>query len=392
MRRLKVLHIINTLSAGGAELHLLTLCRHLKRQGVEIVVACLKEHVKDSRSLRRDFEQEGIKVVNLGADHRFDPRCLVRLVRLFRQERPALLHTHLPRADFAGAFSHFFYPSVPWICSIHGLYSRHWSGKRALPLFSLLWRHADAMIAISHAVKTWLVDERYIPLGKVTVIHYGIETEGFTQPSVHLRQSWGLNGRAVIGAVGSLRPVKGHDSLIKAMPLVSEQVPHASLLIAGHDLWGYGKTLQALIDEFRLNGQVRMVGFQSDVPSFLHALDVFAFPSRSEGFGQVAIEAMAAGKPVVASRIAPLTEIVVEGQTGLLVEPDDPVAFAHAITWLFIHPEEAQGMGRRGQERVQHHFLAERMVAETLSLYETVISQRRRGEGAEAKQKATCRH
>lgn len=230
------------------------------------------------------------------------------------------------------------------------------------------------------------------PSEKVTAIHYGIETEGFVRSSVHVRQTWGLSGRSVVGAVGSLRPVKGHDLLIKAMPCVSEQIPHASLLIAGHDLWGYGKTLQALIDKFRLHEQVRMVGFQGDVSSFLHALDVFALPSRSEGFGQVAIEAMAAGKPVVASRIAPLTEIVVEGQTGLLVEPDAPEAFARAITWLFMHPEEAQGMGRRGQERVQNHFLAERMVAETLSLYETVISQRRRRAGAEAKQKAICRH
>jgi glycosyltransferase involved in cell wall biosynthesis len=389
---MKVLHVINTLSAGGAELHLLTLCRYLKRAEIEVVVACLKEHVKESRSLRPDFEQEGITVVNLGADRRFDPRCLVRLVRLLRQECPDLLHTHLPRADFVGAFSHFFYSSVPWICSIHGLYSRHWSGKRALPLFSLLWRHADAMIAISHAVKTWVVNEWSVPSEKVTVIHYGIETERFAQSHVDLRHAWGLNGRAVVGAVGSLRPVKGHDLLIKGLRRVSEQIPHASLLIAGHDLWGYGKTLQALIDKFHLNEQVRIVGFQSDVSSFLHALDVFALPSRSEGFGQVAIEAMAAGKPVVASKIAPLTEIVIDGQTGILAEPDDPEAFADAITWLLMHPEEAQRMGRRGQERVQDHFLAESMVIETMSLYETVLSQRIRREGTDGKRKAICRH
>jgi glycosyltransferase involved in cell wall biosynthesis len=157
------------------------------------------------------------------------------------------------------------------------------------------------------------------------------------------------------------------------MPAVFQQIPNAHLLICGHDPWGYGRTLQALIAELHLNGQVRLVGFQDDVPSFLHALDVFAFASHSEGFGQVVIEAMAAGKPVVASKIPPLTEIVVDGETGLLVEPDDPMAFAHAIAWLLTFPEEAKQMGRGGQERVMHQFSAEVMAEKTLSLYRMLI-------------------
>jgi glycosyltransferase involved in cell wall biosynthesis len=100
---------------------------------------------------------------------------------------------------------------------------------------------------------------------------------------------------------------------------------------------------------------------------------VFAFASRSEGFGQVIIEAMAAGKPVLASKIAPITEIVRDGETGILVNPDDPQAFADAITWLVTHPEQAQQMGRRGQERVYSHFSAQRMADETVSLYQGLV-------------------
>ena len=122
---------------------------------------------------------------------------------------------------------------------------------------------------------------------------------------------------------------------------------------------------------------MRLIGFESDVPAFLHTLDVFALASRSEGFGQVLIEAMAAGKPVVASRIAPLTEIVVDGDTGLLVEPENPKAFAEAIVWLLTHPNVAQQMGRRGQKRVRDHFSAEQMAAETLALYQQVLSAQR---------------
>lgn len=376
-KKIKVLHVINTLSAGGAELHLLTLCRHLRRQGAEVVVACLREQIKGSRSLCPDFEQEGIRVFNLRADSRYDGRFLSRLAHLLKKERPDILHTHLPRADFAGAWGHLLCPSVPWVCSVHDIYSKSWSGKWTLPLFNLVWRRADVLLAISHGVKDWLVKERRVPPRKVTVIHYGIDLEQFAQPNASLRRTWGLCGRAIVGSIGRLEPRKGHDILIRAMPSILQQVPNASLLIAGHDPWEYGRNLQALIEALGFKEQVRLVGFQSDVPSFLHALDVFAFASRSEGFGQVVIEAIAAGRPVVTSKIPPLTEIVVDGEMGLLAEVDNSQAFADAITWLLTHPEESQQMGRKGQKLVRNQFSAERMFAETLSLYQALIGAAR---------------
>jgi glycosyltransferase involved in cell wall biosynthesis len=366
----KILHLINTLSVGGAELHLLTLCRYLKQHGVELVVACLREQVKGSRSLRPDFEREGICVVNLQADSRYNARFPVRLISLLKKERPDILHTHLPRADFGGAVGHLLCPSIPWVCSVHDVYNGSWSAERILALCSLLWREADGVIAISDAVKDWLVKERNVPSAKVTVIQYGIEPERFARPDADLRKTWRLEGRAVVGSIGRLEPRKAHDRLIRAMPALLEQVPNASLMIAGHDPWGYSKDLHALIAELGLEEQVRLVGFQADVASFLGALDVFAFASRSEGFGQVVIEAMAAGKPVVASKISPLTQIVADGETGLLVEPERPGAFARALSWLLTHPEEAQHMGMQGRERIYSHFSAEKMVAKVMSLYD----------------------
>jgi glycosyltransferase involved in cell wall biosynthesis len=367
---MKVLHLINTLSAGGAELHLLTLCRYLTRWGVDVVVGCLREQVEGSRSLRPDFERDGIRVIDLQAYRRYDFGFPVRAVRLLKQEQPELLHTHLPRADFAGAIWHWLHPSIPWICSVHDIYNRSWSAEWSLALCSLLWRKADGLIAISHAVKDWLVEERHVPSEKVTVIYYGIEPKRFARPDADLRKTWGLEGSPVVGSIGRLEPRKAHDRLIRAMPALLEQVPNTSLLIAGHDPWGYSKDLHELIEELGLEEQVRLVGFQADVASFLGALDVFAFATRSEGFGQVVVEAMAAGKPVVTSKIAPLTQIVVDGETGLLVEPEKPGTFARAISWLLIHPEEARRMGMQGRERIYSHFSAEKMVAKVMSLYE----------------------
>jgi glycosyltransferase involved in cell wall biosynthesis len=369
---MKILHLINTLSAGGAELHLLTLCRYLKQRGVEIVVACLKERIKGSRSLRADFEAEGIRIIDLKADSRYSCRFLRPLIGLVKSERPDLVHTHLPRADFAIFLARVFHPSILWVSSVHAIHSQSWSARWALPLFNLVWRRADAVVAISHTVKNWLVTEHRVPPEKVSVIHYGIDAEQFVRSNVGDHELRGMNRKLVVGSLGRLEPGKGHACLIQGMTEVCKQAPGATLLIAGADTWDYGKELEHLIQNLGLQARVRLVGFQSNVIPFLHALDVFALASRTEGFGQVIIEAMAAGKPVVTSRIPPLTEIVVDGETGFLVEPENPKAFADAIAWLFAHPEQARDMGRRGHERVYSHFSARRMADETLQLYRSL--------------------
>ena len=258
---------------------------------------------------------------------------------------------------------------------MHAIYSEDWSGRWSLPLFNLLWRRADIMLCISHAVREWLVG-RGVPQDKARMIHYGIEPEKFSEPRVNLREQWGLNDNAVVGSIGRLEPRKGHDLLIQAMPELCMRVPSARLLIAGHDPCGYGVTLRRLIDRLGLGEKVRLVGFQTDVVSFLNALDVFAFASSSEGFGQVVIEAMAAGKPVITSKIAPLTEIVADGETGLLVESGSPQSFASAIAQLLIDPMERHRMGACGRERVTKSFTAERMTQETLLLYENLLGQK----------------
>ena len=369
---MKVLHLINTLSAGGAELHLLTLCRHLKRMGIDLQVACLREQVTGSRSLRVDFERENIPVVNLEADSRYNLNFLVRLFSLVKKENPNILHTHLPRADIAGSFALSLAHSPSLLCSVHGIYRDRWFGSWAAPLMRVAYRKADAVIAISGAVKNWLREDLGVDDEKIGVIHYGIEPESFNSLNNGIETYKHVEG-LVVGSIGRLEPGKGFDCLIRAMRIVHKQIPGASLLIAGHDPLGYGKKLEELITELELNEQVRLIGFQKDVSTFLNTINVFAFASRSEGFGQVIIEAMAAGKPVVASRIAPFTEIVEDSVTGLLAEPGDSRSFAAVMSWLLGHPREATELGQQGQKRVQSHFLANNMARETFALYEELL-------------------
>ena len=376
MRRepLKILHLINTLSAGGAELHLLTLCRHLKHHGVEVRVAYLKEG-RGSRPLRSDFEAAGIPVFYLGGEGVDFVRPWLQLHRLLKQEKPDILHTHLPRADLLGFLTRLSGFSSPWVCSVHDIHSKSWRGRWAFPFFGSVWRRADKVIAISEAVKSWLVQGYGLESEKVQVVYYGIEPERWCSPSRDLRFEWKLAEKLLIGSVGRLESRKGHDLLIRAMPFIAQRFPQTMLLIAGHDPWGYGRVLESLVTQLSMEKHVRFLGFQDDIPSFLHAIDVFAFASRSEGFGQVVIEAMAAGKPVVVSRIAPLTEIVIDGETGFYAEPENPESFAEKILWLLSHREEAQNMGKRGQEVVKKRFSAETMAFAVLAIYQEVFQR-----------------
>ncbi|MDQ7841016.1 MAG: glycosyltransferase family 4 protein [bacterium] len=370
---MKILHVTNTVAAGGAEVTLLALCRHHKAAGVDLTVACLREHVPDTGSLRPEFERAGIVVRDLDCA-RFDPRCPWTLHGLIREERPDILHTHLPRADIAGIVARGRKP-IPRVVTVHGTYGTQGMWRYLKPALAGVWRRADAVLATSGAVSTWLVQSCGLPSESVRVVYNGIDVESFASARRDLRAEWGMEERPVIGTVGRLEPGKGHDLLVQGMPRVLREFPNAVLLIAGVGSAAYGRALANLIHDLGLREHVRLVGFQEDVPSFLHSVDVFASGSRSEGFGLAVAEAMAAGKPVVAAHIPPLDEIVEDGETGLLVGPESPDAFGRAIVALLRDPATAERMGTGGRSRVAERFTASRMAADVLRIYSRLLEE-----------------
>ncbi|MBI3181714.1 MAG: glycosyltransferase family 4 protein [Myxococcales bacterium] len=370
---MKILHLINTLAAGGAEIHLLALCREMKRRGIEVIVAGMREKGLASRLLRPDFEALGIRVFSLGSNSRYDARFLPDLVDLVRAERPDILHSHLPRADLAAAWVRFRVRDVTWVSSVHDIHGSFWSSRWSLPLLKAAWRWPDRLIAISHAVRDWLIGEMRVPGDRVQAIHYGLEVSQVDRGIEDMRVKWKLVGRPIIGALARVEPRKGHDRLIRAMPAIVRRVPGSVLVIAGPDWEGHSAQLQALIDALGMRENVRLLGFQSDVASLLHSIDVFAFATHAEGFGLVLLEAMAASRPVVATRIAPLTEIVEDGVTGFLIDPNREEGFGERIADLLRSPERAREMGRRGRARVEETFTVHRMVDRTLAAYEEAL-------------------
>jgi glycosyltransferase involved in cell wall biosynthesis len=226
------------------------------------------------------------------------------------------------------------------------------------------------VIAVSQALRRFLVQDVQVPNTKVQTIYNGIDVEQFSSktPREQFRQSLGIPSEArVIGTVGSLYPVKGQTHLLQAMAQVVKRVPTAVCLIVGRG--ELLSTLQQQANELQLGERVKFLGFRSDVAELLSLMEVFILPSLSEGLPLSLLEAQAAGKPVVASRVGGNPEVVENGKTGFLVPPSEPDMLAERIVQLLENPSAAIAMGERGRLRMRQIFSLEAMGRAYLSLF-----------------------
>jgi len=215
----------------------------------------------------------------------------------------------------------------------------------------------------------------------VRVVPNGIPIDRFTPgpPPEGLRGRLGLpEGVPAACVVGRLTPWKGHQTLLRAWPGVLGRVPEAHLLIVGEvAFWedGYAADLRALADELGIVDRVVWAGFRDDVPEILREVDLLILASTDEPFGRVLIEGMAAGLPVVATASGGVPEIVVEGETGLLVPPEQPAPMADAIAQLLADPGRARAMGEAGRSRAVERFDVRRVARQVEEVYEAILGR-----------------
>ncbi|MCA1648580.1 MAG: glycosyltransferase family 4 protein [Chloroflexi bacterium] len=236
----------------------------------------------------------------------------------------------------------------------------------------------DLIIAISDHIARFTVSRGVRHPERVRRVYHGLEppvTRALEREGQQVRQALGIGpDEFLVGNVGRLALQKGQRHLIAAMPLLLERVPRAHAVIAGGgDLEDY---LIELASEMGVAEQVHVLGPRRDVPALMHAIDVFVMPSIWEGFGLVLLEAMAAGRPIVASRVATIPEVVADGQTGLLVPAGDPLALATALAELAEQPDKAMRLGEAGRERLRRQFSVEKMVGDTELLYRELLEER----------------
>jgi len=350
----RVLHVHRIGGIGGSERHLLTLLPALQSRGVDVRFLGLDD---PSRAPDPFCEQLSVPYERMPAPRDVDPALAFRVTRVLRRARPDLVHTHLVHADVYGALA------APRLVS-----TKHNDDPFRAGMFRFLERglaaRASRIVTITDALARFQVERVGIPERKLVTIHYGLDA---------LPEAWGENppddvpaDALVVLAVCRLERQKGVDVAVRALARLREQEPGAHLVVLGE---GAERTrLEELARE--LHVPLHLPGRVPDVAAWLRRAAVLVHPVRWEGFGLAVLEAMLAGLPVVASRVSSLPELVADGETGILVSPDDPEALASAIERALGDPA---ALGAAGLRRAQERFSVARMAEATLDVYETAL-------------------
>lgn len=368
-----ILHVITTLNRGGAENHLVELASSQVAQGHKLTVA----YLKGDGYWAKQLTSQHIDVVPLGLEYYGDLTPLKRLRALLVKSAPHVVHAHMPPAELYTRLAlMYLLQQPPMVVSKHND-ENFYRGLGQSIIGHWVSQGAVRIIAISDAVKDYICTNLNIPTEKVRIIHYGINTARYELVSAEVRagvrSQWGVPDDALlIGSVARMVPQKALHVLLQAYALYLESARQESRLA----LVGRGPLeadLRRLALDLGLSDKIIWAGFREDIPAVMNAFDCLALTSSYEGFGLVLLEAMAAKRAVVASRVSAIPEIVVHETTGLLCEPDNPVDFARALLRL-----EDTGlrlrMGLAGHHRASTRFTIDRMASSTFSVYEECLA------------------
>jgi sugar transferase (PEP-CTERM/EpsH1 system associated) len=372
--RLAVLHLITELNFGGAEQLLVDSLRYSQSGRFRYEVVTLFD---GDTSLAAALRQAGIPVTDLRLKSAGRIGRLWRFYRRLRRERPAILQGWLIHAILLGRVLGRL-AGVPVI--IAARHSVNLGGRFRDSLNRLTAPLSNCTIAICDLMRRVEIAQGGAPPDKIVTIYNGIPPLEFPPRDVArmtLRRRLDLPDDAVVvGTVARLHAIKGHAVLAHAIPRIVAQRPQA------HFVWvGDGQerdNLARLVAELGVAAHVYFAGSQGDVPHWLAGMDLFMLPSLGEGVSVALLEAMAAELPVVATAVGGTPEVVVEGETGLLVPPRDPAALAEAIITLLRDPARMADMGRNGRQRVANQFSLEKMIQQTETLYEALIQEKSR--------------
>jgi glycosyltransferase involved in cell wall biosynthesis len=352
-RPLRILHLDPERLWGGGERQVLGLLEYLSRWGHENHLLCHPDG-----PLAREAGKIGTKVHPLRLRNDLDLRPVVAVRRLIRGASYDIVHFHTKRAH---AFS-------LWLGRSHRGLKRVVTRRMDYPMRKgwydryLYNSRVDGVVAISEPIGALLVAGG-VKKEKIRVIHSGVDPEPFKKIPV----ARDVGSPPVIGVAAVLEERKGLRFLLEAAAELKRQGRRLSYRIAGDG--SQREQLQRLAETLGVKEEVAFLGFVSDMPAFLSSIDIFVLPSLFEGLGVAALEAMAAARPVIASGVGGLRELVVDEETGLLCLAGDPASLARAISRMVSQRERMRAMGENGRARVAKHFSMEQMAKQNESYY-----------------------
>ncbi len=389
---IKVLHIITRLDMGGSAQNTFLTCLGLSGKYDLVLVHGLSRESEmtdlENASVHKQIEKaklRGVKVIPLSPLVRKinpiqDIQAFFSVLRLIKREKPSIVHTHTSKAGFLGRWAAKLV-GVPFIVHTpHGHVFYGHFGARAVKIFFLIEKITnlitDRIIALTEGERKDYIDFSVSSSEKITTIHSGVEIERYLTSHVNIeekKRSLGLIPKGqVVGTIGWLLPVKGPILLLKAMESVWQNRSDVELVFVGKGELKSDLTTQAI--EMGVLDRVKFLGWRNDIHEILPVFDLFVLPSLNEGMGRVIVEAMASGKPVVASNVGGIPDLIKDKENGLLVKPGDEEALANAVLALLNDPEKARRMGKRGRDRC-HNFGLDVMLQKIDVLYQDLLNQ-----------------
>ena len=341
----------------------------LRQLNCEVVIGAFQNERHPNTDIAKVAKSNGFETELFDCSGRLDLGTIYSIRETVQRRRIQILHAHGYKANFYGQLA-VRGSSVKQVSTAH-----NWPGK-SLPLRfyalvdRILLRYADHVCAVSPNVETQL--KRYrIPPHKLTLIENGVDATQLLRGTPALRELPGLGAKVIVGFVGRLAPEKGLRYLIHAAKGILRLRADVILLIVGE---GPERVeLEVLVSKLGLENSVFFLGQRSDLADVYASFDIFVLPSLVEGMPMALLEAMAAGKPVIATRVGGVPRMISEQESGILIEPGDVRGLTAALAQLLQQSEKARQLGQRASEVVQSRFSSDAMARAYCGVYRKVL-------------------
>ncbi len=364
-QHVRIVQVLATGSNGGAQEHLYNIVTRIDRSRYDLSVVSLS-----AGPAVRKLQRAGVPVLVI--DEPDDAIAVGALAAHLAEVRPDVVHNHMYRAELVGTRAAIALGGIghrrPYVVgTVHSSRVRSREDRQQLVR---LTPHMDRLVAVSRAIVAKIGQEGRATI-PVDLIYNGVDLQRYDhqEPCCTLREEYGMEpGAQIVGVVARLEPEKGHPTLLEAWPRVLREVPNAHLLVIGE-----GSQLEALehqARELRIAHRVTFTGRRDDVPAVTAALDCAVLPSYREAQGLTILEAMALSRPVVATRVGGIPEMIDDGVTGVLVPPHDAPALADGITRVLLDHPFADTIARAGHDLVHDRFCVELMVRAIETIYD----------------------
>lgn len=390
--RTRVLRVIARLNIGGPAIQAISLTRRLEERGYSTLLVRGREGEREG-TMDHLAERLGVRPRLVSSMSR-DPgpgdlRALAALTWILARQRPQIVHTHAAKAGTLGRLAALALGGRSRRVIVHTFHGHsltgYFSSRRArffLGVERFLARHSTCLIAVSEEVRDDLVELGVAPAERFEIVRLGLDLEPFSAPAPderarlreRLRDELGVPRDArVVTLVARLVPIKRVDRFLRVAARVAAEHDAHFLVVGDGELDG---ELRASAEARKLGSRLHWVGFRLDMPAVCFASDVVALTSDNEGTPVSTIEALAAGRPVVSTRVGGVATVVKHGETGLTAPPEDEHALAAGIGRLLDEPQLADELAAAGREHVLRGFSLERLVDDIDALYRRLLEQR----------------